>query len=199
LRSFREVKKQMSFDSDFEEIFGDWGIFNSKSMKRIQREMDEIFKDIKNGKIRGTWETREIKEPGVNGFIIMGRFGSDEALEPFEPLKPQRRRPMPERPFELPRTALEETREPLTDIFEQENTTKIYVELPGEEEGDISLEAKPDGIEVKAKNFYKMIELPNRHIAKETIISKCKNGVLEITIPKKKEIRPKDTEKERLV
>jgi HSP20 family protein len=189
----------LSFDSDFDEIFGDFDFFNTKFMKRFQSQMDEIFKEIKNGKLDGTWETRQIKEPSVNGFIIMGRFSSDQAQEPFEPLKPLRRRPMPENPFELPKNAPRETREPLTDIFEEENATKIYVELPGEEKEDIHLKVTEDSIEVKAKNFHRIIDLPNRHIAKETVTSKHKNGVLEITIPKKMGLRKKDAEKERMV
>jgi len=187
----------MSSDNDFDEIFN-LDVFNSGFVKRFQREIDEIFKEIKNGKIKGTWETREINQPGVKGYIIQGHFGTDESLEPFEPLKPSKRRPLPEKPFELPKNALKETREPLTDIFEEGNATKIYVELPGEEKEDVHLKATEDSIEIKAKNFYKMIELPNRRADKKAITSKYKNGVLEVTIPKK-ELRKNDAEKERLV
>jgi len=189
----------LTFDSDFDEILGNFDYFNSRLMKRFQTEIDEIFKEIKNGKIKGAWETREINEPGVKGYIIQGRFGTDQAQEPFEPLRPPRRRPLPEKPFELPKDAPEETREPLTDIFEEENATKIYVELPGEEKEEIHIEITEDSIEVKTRNFYKMIELPNKHITKETITSKYKNGILEITIPKKIRLRKEDAEKEKQV
>jgi len=189
----------LSSDSDFDRIFGNFNLFTSRFMKRFHSEIDEIFKDVKNGKIKGTLETREINEPGVKGYIIQGRFDSDEALEPIEPLKPLKRRPLPERPFELSEDALKETREPLTDIFEEEDATKIYIELPGEEKEDIHLKVTEDGIEVKAKNFYKMIELPNRHSDKQKVSSKYKNGVLEITIPKQTRLQKKDSEKERLV
>jgi HSP20 family molecular chaperone IbpA len=189
----------LTFDSDFDEIFGDFDIFSNRFMKRFQGEIDEIFKEIKNGKIKGTFETREINEPGVKGYIIQGRFGLDHTSEPLEPLKPSRRRPLPEKPFELPEGALKKMREPLTDIFEEENATKIYVELPGEEKEDIVLKVTEDSVEVKAKSFCKMIKLPNRHIAKETVSSKYKNGMLEITIPKKTELRKKDAEEEKAV
>lgn len=189
----------MTFDNDFEEIFGNFDVFSNRFMKRFQSEIDEIFKEIKSGKIKGTFETREINEPEVKGYIIQGRFGLDQTSEPFEPLKPSRRRPLPEKPFELPKDTLKETREPLTDIFEEEDATKVYMELPGEEKEEIHLKVAEDTIEIKAKNFYKMIELPNKHIDKKTITSKYKNGVLEITIPKQTVIRKKDAEKERLV
>jgi HSP20 family protein len=189
----------MPFDSDFEDIFGDFDFFGSKVMKRFHKEIDEIFKEVKSGKLKGQWETQEIKEPGVNGFIIMGRFGTDKALEPFEPLRPPRRRPMPENPFELSEVVMKETREPLTDVFDEENATKIYVELPGEEEKDIHLDLARGRIEIKAENFHKTIDLQGRQITKETVKTKYKNGVLEITIPKTKTLRKEDTEKERIV
>lgn len=189
----------MTFDNDFEEIFGNFDFFSNRFMKRFQSEIDEIFREIKNGKLKGTFETREINEPGAKGYIIQGHFGLDQTSEPLEPLKPSRRRPLPEKPFELPEAALKEMREPLTDIFEEDNATKIYVELPGEEEEDIHLKVTEDSVEVKARNFYKTIELPTRHIAKETVSSKYKNGVLEITIPNNTKLRKKDAEKERIV
>jgi len=189
----------MPFDSDFEDIFGDFDFLGSKVMKRFQKEFEEIFKEVKSGKLEGQWEAREIREPSVNGFIIMGRFGTDKALEPFEPLRPPRRRPMPEGPFELPKTDTKETREPLTDIFDEENATKIYVELPGEEEEDIHLNITKDCIEIKAENFNKTIDLQGKLINKETVKTKYKNGVLEITISKTKALRKEDSEKEKMV
>lgn len=176
----------MPFDYDSDDLTGDFNfeIFNSRLMRRFYSEIDEIFKEIKNGKLKGTLETREIDEPGMTGFIIQGRFRSKEAPEPFEPLKPLKRRPLPEKPFELSIDALKEPREPLTDVFEQENSTKIYVELPGEEEKNIELRIKDGALEVNAEHFYKIIELRDRHFDKQRVSSKYKNGVLEITIQK---------------
>lgn len=143
----------MSFDENFDEIFENFGIFNNKSRKKIQEEIDAIFKEVNIGKLKGEWKTKEINEPGIKGWILMGRLGSDEALEPLDPLRPQKRRPMPERPFEIPKNTPEETREPLTDVFEDKKATKIYLELPGEEKEDIQLKVKEDSIEVKAEEF----------------------------------------------
>jgi HSP20 family molecular chaperone IbpA len=165
----------------------------------FQLEVDEILKMANSGKLEGTWETREINEPGVKGFVIRGRFGADNALEPLEPLKPSKRRPLPENPFELPKKALDETREPLTDVFEEEKAIKIYVELPGEEEDDIKLNVKGGNVEIKAKSFYKMIKLPNKPIDAEKLSSEYKNGVLKVTIQKKEEPRDKCKGKTRMV
>jgi HSP20 family molecular chaperone IbpA len=190
----------MPFDYDNDDIAHDFNfeIFNSRLMRRFYSEIEEIFKEIKNGKLKGTLETREIDEPGITGFIIHGRFGSKEAPEPFEPLKPLKRRPLPEKPFELSRDALKETREPLTDVFEQESSTKIYVELPGEEEKNIELRVKDGAIEVKSEHFYQTIDLRDRHLDKQKISSKYKNGVLEITVPKQTKFQ-KYSNEEKLV
>jgi len=189
----------LSYDNDFDEIADDLDFFSSKLMKRFYAEIDEMFKEIKNGKLKGTLETREINEPGVKGYIIQGRFDSDEAHEPFEPLKPLRRRPLPEKPFELSKDASKETREPLTDVFEEESATKIYVELPGEEKEDIQLKVTENGIEVNAENFHKMIELPDRRLNKQGMALKYRNGVLEITVPKQTGLWKKKAGRERLV
>jgi len=189
----------LSFDSDFDDVFGDFDFFTNGLTKRFRIEIDKILKEIKDGKLKGTMETREINEPGVKGFIIQGRFGSDDAFEPLEPLKPSKRRPLPEKPFEVSKDALRETREPLTDIFEEKDVTKIYVELPGEEEEDIHLKVTEKGVEVKGKNFYKMIELSSRNLDKQRVSSKYKNGVLDITIPKQARLENKFAEQEREV
>lgn len=189
----------MSFYEDFRETLKDLESYHSRLMKMLELEIDEILKMANSGELKGTWETREINEPGAKGFIIRGRFGTDKAFEPLEPLKPSKRRPLPENPFELPKKALNETREPLTDVFEEEKAIKIYVELPGEEEDDIKLDAKEGNVEIKARSFYKMIKLPNKPIDAKAVSSEYKNGVLKVTIPKKEEPYAKCRGKTRMV
>jgi len=178
---------------DFDEIFGGFG-FDGEFMKSIQRQFDEIEKMIKSGKLKGKWDIKQIDEPGRKGYIIQGSFSSDQTTEPFdpfEPFNPWRRRPMPKRPFKVPETALKEIREPLTDVFEEDKTVKIYIELPGEEKDDIQLNITEGKVEIKTKKFYKMIDVPTKNIEIEKASSKYKNGVLEVTIPKKEEARKK--------
>lgn len=174
-------------------------ILDRKLMQTFQKEIDTIMEGIKNGRMKGSWQVREIDEPGTKGFIIQGRFGSEDMLEPLEPMKPYRPRPLPESPFQLPKKALDETREPLTDIFDEGNAMKIYVELPGEEESDIELNAKEGQIEIKARGFSKKIDLPETSLAMDAMTSTYKNGVLQISIPKKRELREKDSRKTRMV
>lgn len=172
---------------DFDEILRDFG-FNNEFMKRLEIEFNEVEKMIKSGKLEGGWNIKQIDEPGRKGYIIQGRFWSDKPIktfDPFEPFKPLRRRPMPKRPFEGPETTLKEIREPLTDVFEEDKAVKIYIELPGEEKDDIELNLVKGKVEVKGKKFYTMIEVPTKNIDIENASSKYKNGVLEVSIPKK--------------
>jgi HSP20 family molecular chaperone IbpA len=183
-----------------DEFLGDLA-FSSNFIKRIQRMMSEFDEALKNGNLEGKWEIKQIDTPGVKGYRIQGHFGSDQPQEPldpfspFEPLDPMRRRPTPRRPFEVQQGALKETREPLTDIFEDEKAMKIYVEVPGERKDDIQLNVTAGKVEIKAKNFYKIIDLPTGNIGIQKASSKYKNGVLEITIPKKNKTIKNDTHK----
>jgi len=187
------------FSDDFGDMFEDLDHLNRRLMKKFQKEIDEMFREITSGKIKGTWETREINEPQAKGFNIQGRLGFNESLEPLDPLKPPRRRPLPENPFELSKSEAKDTRELLTDIFNEEDSTTIYVELPGEKKEDIRLRFIEDGLEVKAKNFYKIIELPRSNLDMSSLTSECKNGVLKITIRKKERSYKEHSGQERMV
>jgi HSP20 family molecular chaperone IbpA len=187
------------FSDDFGDMFEDLDNLNRRLMKKFQKEIDEMFREITSGKIKGTWETREINERQAKGFIVQGRFGFDESLEPLDPLKPPRRRPLPENPFELSKSEAKDTREPLTDIFNEEDATKIYVELPGEKKEDIQLHFREDGLEVKAKNFDKILALSKSNLDMNSLTSEYKNGVLKITIPKKKQSHREHAGQERMV
>lgn len=190
----------MSFDDDFDDVFEDFDIF--KLMRKSQHELDKILERIKSGEIKGTWEIRQIDEPGMKGYAIRGHFGTEEPLqplEPIEPLKPSKRRHMLEKPFEVPKAALKEMREPLVDIFEEDKAVKVYVELPGVEKEDIKLNFGEGCVEVKAKNFYKTIDLPKVHFAMDGVSTEYKNGVLEITLPETRQLRREDAKNLKVV
>mgnify|MGYP001108498620 CR=1 FL=1 len=180
------------FNFDVEKLFRELETFNNKLIKDMESETENIEKAIRSGELKGKgkWNFKKIDEPGVKGYILYGYFGTDqplelfEPLEPFDPFKPSRRPPMPERPFKIPSAAIEEIREPLTDIFEEEKAMRIYVELPGEEKEDIQLNVANGRVEVKAKKFYKMMDLPTKNIDVEKTTARYKNGVLEVSISK---------------
>jgi HSP20 family molecular chaperone IbpA len=182
----------MSFDRDFEDFFEDLNIFDPEFMKRFQTQLSDMLKRAKNGELKGDWETREINEPGVKGFIVQGWFGTDKALEPLEPLRPWKRPLTPEKPFGFQRKTEEEMREPLTDIFEEDNAFKVYAELPGEEKEDITFKIADGKLEVKARSFCKTVNMPSGNIIPDKATSEYKNGVLTVTVPKKLKLHEKD-------
>ena len=153
--------------SDFEDIFGDSDDFFKKLAKRMFREMEEMERAIRSGELRGEWDIKSIEEPDKKGFVARGKLQLDK-------------------PLKLPAQISDEVREPLTDVFQDKNSVKLYVELPGVEKNDIQLNIKDGQAEVKAKNFHKTIELPTKDLESEKASANYKNGVLEVTIPKKK-------------
>jgi len=190
----------LPFEDDFDDLFDDFDIF--KLMKKSQNRMDRILDKIRSGDIKGTWEIRQIDEPDIKGFTVRGYFGTQQPLQPLEPIdpmKPSKRRPLPDKPFEVPKAALNEMREPLVDIFDEDNIVRIYVELPGVEKDDIKLNLEKGHVEVTAKNFYKTITLPNMQINTNGVSTEYKNGVLEIRMPKHKRLREEDSKRLRVV
>jgi len=160
----------------FDETFRDIDAFYKKLTERMFRQMEEIGKAIQSGRLQGEWDVRPIEKPGVRGYVAQGRFQLGE-------------------PLRIPRQALDETREPLTDVFEDKEHVKLYIELPGVEKDDIQLNVTVGQAEIKAKNFYKTIDLPTRNIEFNKATANYKNGVLEVLIPKKKTVASEEKKK----
>lgn len=149
-----------------DEVFRDINSFYKRLMDRMFREMQDFEKAIKSGQFKGDWAIKPINEPGVRGYVAQGQFQ------------------LGGKPVSFPRRVLEEKREPLTDIFEEEENVRIYIELPGVDKSDIHLDMADGFAEVKAKNFFKRVKLPTANVDFEKAAASYKNGVLEITIPK---------------
>ena len=153
--------------------FDEMDSYFRKIIERMFREMAQFDEAIRNGRQQGKWNVRPIEGPGVKGYVAQRqfRFGS----EPNEP----------NMPLSVPKEELDEVREPLVDVFEDKDAVKLYVELPGVEKDDIQLNVVGGHAEVKAKSFYKQIALPTRDIEVDKVSANYKNGVLQVTIPKK--------------
>jgi len=160
---------------DFEDIFDDVDKFYQRLTKKMFKEMEEIEEAIRSGKLEGEWNIKSIEEPGVKGYIARGRFqfGKPQESLPLKTLK-------------LPKQVKNEIREPLTDVFEDKDNVKLYVELPGVEKDKIQLNVTDGHAEIKAKNFYKVVDLPTKDLESDKAVANYKNGVLEVTISKTK-------------
>ncbi len=167
---------------DFQDIFDDVDKLYQRFAKRMFKEIEDIEDAIKSGKLEGKWDIKPIEEPGVKGYVARGRFEFGNKARP--------------KTLTLPKEVPQEAREPLTDVFQDENNVKLYVELPGVEKADIKLNVSQGKAEIKAKNFFKVIDLPTVDIEVDKAEANYKNGVLEVTIPKKKKTKveqPKTT------
>ncbi len=166
-------------DDDYGDIFDDVDEFYKRFSKKMFDEMKGIEELLRDGNIEGDWDIRPIEEPGVKGFVARGRFQLDKPQEP-QPLRPLK-------PFKLPAKYSEEVREPLTDVFQDKDNVKLYVELPGAEKDEIQLKVTEGHAKVKAKKFQATIDLPTVNVEADKAVANYKNGVLEVTIPKKSE------------
>jgi len=137
-------------------------------------ELAETGGDIqKSGEIRGP----EGKLRGVYGFTIRTGLGEEGVkVEPFGNLH---------RDAETGRATVQEVREPLVDVFEEEDHVLVVAEMPGVAEEDVQLELQDDILTVVAakgeKKYRKEVLLPASFSAKKMTYT-CGNGVLEVRL-----------------
>jgi len=99
---------------------------------------------------------------------------------------------------------------PLVDVKEEENAFKVSIDLPGMNKDDINIEVDSNRLAISGERkfeqeekkedyhfversygkFYRSFTLPSTVKADE-IDAAYKDGVLEITLPKKEEVKPK--------
>ncbi len=81
-------------------------------------------------------------------------------------------------------------REPLTDVVDRGKHVSITVEMPGVEREDVQLEVGTRTVVVSVEKadqrYHKEIELPCE-VKPESATASCKNGILDLTIEKKKD------------
>jgi HSP20 family protein len=83
--------------------------------------------------------------------------------------------------------AVEEEREPIADVFDEDGEIRIYAEMPGINQADIKLDLKEDILELSAqtgdRKYHKEILLPSK-VQADTMTSCYSNGILEIKVKK---------------
>ena len=185
-RWYRRRRWPFSFRSFFEEF--------EKMFREIdeemRREFEEISKRTPSDLIREKKlpDGRTVREwgPFVYGYsITIGPDGKPRIRE-FGNIKPTAG---PDRP----RIDIREEREPLVDVMETDGEVKVIAELPGVEKKDIKLHGTETSLTISVdtpqRKYYKEVELPVKVDPKKAK-SSYKNGVLEVSLPKKEE-KPK--------
>jgi HSP20 family molecular chaperone IbpA len=80
-------------------------------------------------------------------------------------------------------------RQPIVDVFEEEDYVRVTAELPGVEESEINLKVEDTTLTIStgtsARTYYKEVELPTP-VKKEVAESSYRNGILEVKLVKTK-------------
>jgi HSP20 family protein len=168
-------------------IFGDV----ERMMDEMEKEMAEAFREMENQLPENMYHERRLPDgsvrreygPFVYGYSV--KIGPDgrPIIREFGNMKPNVRREGE------PPLNLQDRREPLVDIIEDDDVIKVVAELPGVEKEDIKLYADSNGLTINVDNpqkkYYKELEFPTL-VDESTAKSTYKNGVLETTFKKKK-------------
>ncbi len=163
-------------------------------MEEMEKEMAEAFRDMENTMPRDMVRMRRLPDgsmrreygPFVYGYSV--KIGPDgkPIIREFGNIKPG---PGGEG---QPPLNLQDQREPLVDIVEEDNEVKVIAELPGVEKEDIQLfvtrRSLTINVDVPGRRYRKELVLPV-DVDESSARSKYGNGVLETVMEK----RRKDT------
>ncbi|MGW8181457.1 MAG: archaeal heat shock protein Hsp20 [bacterium] len=176
---FKRFGKRSSFFGEFDRMMREM----EKEMADIIREMEdnvpqEMTREIKNP----DGSTRREYGPFVYGYSV--KIGPDgkPIIREFGNMKPG---------LEEDETTigLQDKREPLVDVIDDDDNVKVLAELPGVEKNDIKLYATPRGLTISVDNvdrrYYKELSFDSE-IDRGTAKSSYRNGVLEINFKKRK-------------
>ncbi|MFC1803032.1 archaeal heat shock protein Hsp20 [Thermoproteota archaeon] len=184
----------MSYWDDWFSRFGRSSIFGDldRFIEEIEKELTDSIKmmDIPDNMLREReypdGSIRKEYGPFVYGYSM--RIGPDgkPTIREFGNMKPQ---------FvdgKITPINLHEKREPLVDIIEEDDSVKVFVELPGVKKEDIHLHATPKemtiSVDTDQKKFFKELKFAS-DVDENSAHSVYLNGVLEIVF---KKLEPKE-------
>lgn len=169
-----------------EEIEIDFGIGKLSFgglFKGVGNLIDLVSKMAEEGKteVSRTGEIKGLggKAKGVYGFTVKMGLGGIPTVEQFGNIRETEKGPV-----------VEEVREPIVDVFDEEDKVLVIAEIPGVEEQNIHLDLKGDILSISAEDrdrkYSKEVLLPSA-VDTGTMKSSYKNGILEVTFPKAKQ------------
>jgi HSP20 family protein len=127
------------------------------------------------GEIRGSG--KDVK--GIYGFTVKVGLGEDKPrIEPFGNIR---------KDAKSGRTVVQEVREPVVDVFEEQDHVLVVAEMPGVSADNVQLAVEDDLLTISAergdKKYRKEVLLPGG-FAREKMQVSCNNGVVEIKCAK---------------
>jgi len=172
---------------------GPWNFSDiDKMMEEMEKFFAQQFKDIEKVVPKGLVREKVLPDgthqkeigPIIYGYSITVGPDGKPVIREFGNVKKGRRLP----------GQISEEREPLVDIFVDENEAKIIAEIPGVQKEDINLTVSQNklviSVDTESRKYYKEIDLPE-NILPEKAVSKYNNGILEIKIPLSKNNKSK--------
>jgi len=172
------------FFGDVDEVFREMEEMMERDLKELTRRAP---RDLVRERVLPDGSRVEEWGPFVYGYsITIGPDGRPEIRE-FGNVKPGER-------FGKPQIDIKEEREPLVDIMSMDGEIRVVAELPGVEKKDIKLQGTEKSLTISVdtpqRKYFKEVELPSR-VDPAKAKSTYKNGVLEVTLQKREEERPR--------
>ena len=141
-------------------------------------------------------ETVNIGKRGVIEYHVSSRPIRADTTKPTDRLKisKPKNKTSPTGVSTPPTASPLEEREPIVDVFEEEDHVNVMAELPGVEENDVNLKIESKLLTISTdtpKRYYKEVKLPTS-VEKDSVESKYRNGILEVKLKKAKDTGEKD-------
>lgn len=165
-------KKEESSFSGLNGLLGGLGAFVDK-LGELAEKGEKLRK---SGEFKSSDPAGKVR--GVYGFSVKVGLGNEDdvTVEPFGNVHKDQ---------QTGKTVVAEVREPMIDIFEEENHILVVAEMPGIGESDIKLDLKEDILTISAgrgdKKYQKEVLLPAAY-SPDKMSHTCRNGVLEVKL-----------------
>lgn len=187
-----EVDKMLEEVSDILDIgFSMFGISSKREGKKAEsRGLFGLISDLARLAEESRSYRKQIDIGGKRGVIDFSvRSGplDRSGARPRRSFARPRGRVARRKPSVRPPAELIEKREPLVDVFDEEDSIRVVAELPGVEKDDINLELAEDLLTIRVdtptRKYYKEVKLPTA-VEKEVVESTYRNAILEVKLKK---------------
>jgi len=169
-RKKREAKGEATLDLGFGGLFKGLGDFIDLLGEMIETGEEEVTR-TGEFRVKGLGD----KARGVYGFTVRTGIGGIPRVERFGNIRTTEEGPV-----------VAEVREPLVDLFDEEQEIVVVAELPGVAEEEVHIEIQDDILSLETtgeRKYAKEILLPES-VDATTLQKAYKNGILELRLRK---------------